>query len=68
MKVDLDTNVLAYAEGANGASMRDKTLELIQRLPPGANVLAVQTLGELFPSTWILPYRRATRCHRLRIA
>ena len=48
MKVALDTNVLAYAEGTNGAAMRDKTLELIQRLPVGAVVLPVQTLGELF--------------------
>ena len=28
--------------------MRDKALDLIQRLPPGAIVLPVQTLGELF--------------------
>jgi len=48
MKVALDTNVLAYAEGTNGAAMRDKALELIQRLPVGALVLPVQTLGELF--------------------
>lgn len=48
MKVALDTNILAYAEGANGTAMRDKTLDLIQRLPPGAVVLPVQTLGELF--------------------
>ncbi len=48
MKVALDTNVLAYAEGTNGAAMRDKAMELIQRLPPGAIVLPVQTLGELF--------------------
>jgi len=48
MKVALDTNVLAYAEGTNGAAMRDKALDLIQRLPPGAIVLPVQTLGELF--------------------
>ena len=48
MKIALDTNVLAYAEGANGTGMRDKALELIQRLPPGAIVLPVQTLGELF--------------------
>lgn len=48
MKIALDTNVLVYAEGANGAGMRDKALELIQRLPPGAIVLPVQTLGELF--------------------
>ncbi len=48
MRVALDTNVLAYAEGANGAVMRDKALKLIQRLPPGTIVLPVQTLGELF--------------------
>ena len=44
----LDSNVLAYAEGVNGAAMRDKVLALIQRLPQGAVVLPVQTLGELF--------------------
>jgi predicted nucleic acid-binding protein len=48
MKIALDTNVLAYAEGANGAVMRDRALELIQRFPPAAIVLPVQTLGELF--------------------
>ena len=48
MRIALDTNVLAYAEGANGATMRDKALKLIQRLPPGAIVLPAQTLGELF--------------------
>ena len=48
MKVALDTNVLAYAEGTNGAAMRDKALELLQRLPTGTVVLPVQTLGELF--------------------
>ncbi len=48
MKIALDTNVLAYAEGANGTAMRDKALELIQRTPPAAIVLPVQTLGELF--------------------
>src|SRR5579864_9010831 len=48
MKVALDTNVLAYAEGVNGAAMRDRALKVIQRLPVGAVVLPVQTLGELF--------------------
>ena len=48
MKVVLDTNILAYAEGTNGTVMRDKALKLIQRLPPEAIVLPVQTLGELF--------------------
>jgi predicted nucleic acid-binding protein len=48
MKIALDTNVLAYAEGTNGAATRDQALELIQRLPQGAIVLPVQTLGELY--------------------
>ena len=48
MKIALDTNVLAYAEGTNGAAMRNKAVELIRRLPPGAIVLPVQTLGELY--------------------
>jgi predicted nucleic acid-binding protein len=48
MKVALDTNILAYAEGANGSAMRDKALDVIQRLPPDSIVLPVQTLGELF--------------------
>ncbi|HEX3745836.1 MAG TPA: PIN domain-containing protein [Bryobacteraceae bacterium] len=48
MKVALDTNVLACAEGTNGTAMRDKALVLIQRLPSWAVVLPVQTLGELF--------------------
>lgn len=48
MKIALDTNVLAYAEGTNGVAMRDRALELIERLPRDAIVLPVQTLGELF--------------------
>lgn len=48
MRMALDTNVLAYAEGTNGAAMRDKTLALLQRLPPATVVLPVQVLGELF--------------------
>jgi len=48
MKIALDTNILAYAEGTNGAGMRDKTLDLLQRLPSTDIVLPVQTLGELF--------------------
>ena len=48
MRIALDTNILAYAEGANGALMRDKALELIQRVPRDAIVLPAQTLGELF--------------------
>ncbi len=48
MRIALDTNVLAYGEGTNGAPMRDRALKLLQRLPPGAIVLPAQTLGELF--------------------
>lgn len=44
MKVVLDTNILAYAEGTNGTVMRDRALELIQRLPPEEIVLPVQAL------------------------
>ena len=48
MRVALDTSILAYAEGTNGAAMRDKALELIQQLPVGSAVVPVQALGELF--------------------
>jgi len=48
MIVALDTNILAYAEGVNGPSMKELALGLVQRLPQGAAVLSVQTLGELF--------------------
>jgi predicted nucleic acid-binding protein len=48
MRIALETNVLAYAEGANGAAMRDSALEVIERLPRERIVLPVQTLGELF--------------------
>jgi predicted nucleic acid-binding protein len=48
VRVALDTNILAYAEGVNGAPMKEAALELLQRLPEGATLLPVQTLGELF--------------------
>ncbi len=48
MRVALDTNILAYAEGVNGAGMKGMALELVDRLPQGSVVLPVQTLGELF--------------------
>jgi len=48
VRVALDTNVLAYAEGVNGAPMKKAALELVQKLPDGATLLPVQTLGELF--------------------
>ena len=48
MRVALDTNVLAYAEGVNGAWQRGSALDLVQRLPQEATVIPVQVLGELF--------------------
>jgi predicted nucleic acid-binding protein len=48
VRVALDTNILAYAEGVNGAPMKKAALELLQRLPEGTTLLPVQTLGELF--------------------
>ena len=48
MKVALDTNILAYAEGTNGVEMRDKAICLLQALPGGAVVVPTQVLGELF--------------------
>ena len=48
MKVALDTNVLAYAEGVNVDDRHDAALDLVQRLPQESVVLPVQALGELF--------------------
>lgn len=48
MKVALDTNILAYAEGTNGVEMRARALDLVQKLPGGSVVLPTQVLGELF--------------------
>lgn len=48
MRVALDTNVLAYAEGVNGAAMKRAALGLVGRLPQDSVLLPVQTLGELF--------------------
>lgn len=48
MRVALDTNVLAYAEGVNGAERRRAALELIRRLPQEAVIVPTQVLGELF--------------------
>lgn len=48
MKIALDTNVLAYAEGVNDADKRDIVLDLMRRLPVESAVIPVQVLGELF--------------------
>ena len=48
MRLALDTNVLAYAEGVNGSEKRDVALDLVRHLPQSAVVVPVQVLGELF--------------------
>ena len=39
MRVALDTNVLAYAEGVNGEDMKRTALELVEKLPENAVLL-----------------------------
>jgi len=48
VKVALDTNVLAYAEGTNDAERRAAAIELLRRIPQESIVIPVQALGELF--------------------
>lgn len=48
MRLALDTNVLAYAEGVNGSEKRDVALDLVRHLPQSTVVVPVQVLGELF--------------------
>jgi predicted nucleic acid-binding protein len=48
MNVAIDTNILAYAEGMNGAEKKRQALDLVRRLPEESTLLPVQTLGELF--------------------
>ncbi len=48
MRLALDTNVLAYAEGVNGVPMKATALEIIARLPEDSTFVPVQVLGELF--------------------
>ena len=48
MRIALDTNILAYAEGVNGVERRDAVLTLIDRLPQESAIIPVQVLGELF--------------------
>lgn len=48
MRLVLDTNVLAYAEGVNGATRKKTALEIVAKLPADSTFLPVQVLGELF--------------------
>lgn len=48
MKIALDTNIIAYAEGVNGESRKADAMQLISRMPTASIVIPVQTLLELF--------------------
>lgn len=48
MRVALDTNVLAYAEGVNDPAKQKAALQLAERLSGASVVIPVQVLGELF--------------------
>jgi predicted nucleic acid-binding protein len=48
VKVALDTNILAYAEGVDSAEKRDTVLELLSNIPREAAIVPIQVLGELY--------------------
>lgn len=48
MRIALDTNVLAYAEGLGDQDRCRTAMRLVERLPGEAVILPAQTLGELF--------------------
>jgi predicted nucleic acid-binding protein len=48
VRVALDTNILAYAEGVNTTAQLAAAAALVARLPPDRIVLPAQVLGELF--------------------
>ena len=48
MKVALDTNVLAYVEGVNGAERQRSAIALLQALAKSTTIVPVQALGELY--------------------
>ena len=48
MRIAIDTNVLAYAEGVNGPAKKKAALDIIEHLPADSTFVPVQVLGELF--------------------
>jgi predicted nucleic acid-binding protein len=48
MRIALDTNILAYAEGIDGPERRVEAATFVRRLQPDQIVIPVQVLGELF--------------------
>jgi predicted nucleic acid-binding protein len=48
VKLALDTNILAYAEGIDGTERHAQAMALVARIPQDAGVIPAQVLGELF--------------------
>lgn len=48
MRIAIDTNILAYAEGIGDATRRDASINLLTRLPPQYVLIPAQVMGELF--------------------
>lgn len=48
MRIALDTNFLAYAEGMNGADRQEQALSVLQHLSDCDIVVPVQVVGELY--------------------
>jgi predicted nucleic acid-binding protein len=48
MRIALDTNILAYAEGINDLPRKKVVLNLLEKLPKDETFVPVQVLGELF--------------------
>lgn len=48
MSIALDTKILAYAEGVNGAERRAQAVRILQDLTGETIVIPAQALGELF--------------------
>jgi len=48
LKIAVDTNILAYAEGIDDAERQAASRQLMQRLPGEMILIPVQALGELY--------------------
>jgi len=48
MRIAIDTNILAYAEGVGDRARRDASLNLLRRLPIENILIPAQVTGELF--------------------
>jgi predicted nucleic acid-binding protein len=66
VRVALDTNILAYAEGVNGKERQLQALDLLERLPNHAVVVPAQVLGELF-NVLVLKVKRSRKVARMAV-